>query len=54
MDYLTLGQRLDGFSGAERQRLKLVKELRESNAIVVLDEPSTACTPVTLKSCYAI
>jgi excinuclease UvrABC ATPase subunit len=45
MDYLTLGQRLDGFSGGERQRLKLVKEFRESNNIVVLDEPSTGLHP---------
>ena len=49
MDYLTLGQRLDGFSGGERQRLKLVKELRESNNIVVLDEPSTGLHPSDTK-----
>jgi excinuclease UvrABC ATPase subunit len=49
MDYLTLGQRLDEFSGGERQRLKLVKELRESNKIVVLDEPSTGLHPSDTK-----
>ena len=49
MDYLTLGQRLDGFSGGERQRLKLVRELRESNNIVVLDEPSTGLHPSDTK-----
>lgn len=49
MDYLTLGQRLDGFSGGERQRLKLVKELRESNTVVVLDEPSTGLHPSDTK-----
>lgn len=49
MDYLTLGQRLDGFSGGERQRLKLVKELRGGNNIVVLDEPSTGLHPSDTK-----
>jgi excinuclease UvrABC ATPase subunit len=49
MDYLTLGQRLDGFSGGERQRLKLVKELRENNKVVVLDEPSTGLHPSDTK-----
>lgn len=49
MDYLTLGQRLNGFSGGERQRLKLVNELREGNNIVVLDEPSTGLHPSDTK-----
>lgn len=49
MDYLTLGQRLDGFSGGERQRLKLVRELRGGNNIVVLDEPSTGLHPSDTK-----
>jgi excinuclease UvrABC ATPase subunit len=49
MDYLTLGQRLNEFSGGERQRLKLVKELREGNKIVVLDEPSTGLHPSDTK-----
>jgi excinuclease UvrABC ATPase subunit len=45
LDYLTLGQRLDSFSGGERQRLKLTKELKNTNQIIVLDEPSTGLHP---------
>ncbi|GGF07020.1 ATP-binding cassette domain-containing protein [Flavobacterium limi] len=45
LDYLTLGQRLDSFSGGERQRLKLTKELNNINSIIVLDEPSTGLHP---------
>lgn len=45
LDYLTLGQRLDSFSGGERQRLKLTKELNNKNNIIVLDEPSTGLHP---------
>ena len=45
LDYLTLGQRLDSFSGGERQRLKLTKELNRKNNILVLDEPSTGLHP---------
>jgi len=45
LDYLTLGQRLDGFSGGERQRLKLTKELNDQRKILVLDEPSTGLHP---------
>jgi len=45
LEYLTLGQRLDSFSGGERQRLKLSKELSNSNNIIVLDEPSTGLHP---------
>lgn len=45
LGYLTLGQRLDSFSGGERQRLKLSKELKHSNKIIVLDEPSTGLHP---------
>ncbi|RWX01377.1 ATP-binding cassette domain-containing protein [Flavobacterium cerinum] len=45
LSYLTLGQRLDSFSGGERQRLKLTKELKHSNKIIVLDEPSTGLHP---------
>lgn len=41
LDYLSLGQRLNSFSGGERQRLKLTKALKQSNQIIVLDEPST-------------
>jgi excinuclease UvrABC ATPase subunit len=45
LGYLTLGQRLDSFSAGERQRLKLTKELKHSNKIIVLDEPSTGLHP---------
>ncbi|MCJ7935700.1 MAG: excinuclease ABC subunit UvrA [Chryseobacterium sp.] len=45
LDYLTLGQRLDSFSGGERQRLKLTRELKHRNQIIVLDEPSTGLHP---------
>src|SRR5690606_35465639 len=45
LGYLTLGQRLDSFSGGERQRLKLTKELKKSNKTIVLDEPSTGLHP---------
>jgi len=49
LDYLTLGQRLDSFSGGERQRLKLIKELNDRNNILVLDEPSTGLHPSDAK-----
>ena len=45
LGYLSLGQRLDSFSGGERQRLKLTRELKHSNKIIVLDEPSTGLHP---------
>ncbi|MGK9118968.1 ATP-binding cassette domain-containing protein [Olivibacter jilunii] len=45
LEYLTLGQRLDTFSGGERQRLKLTKELSGSGNILILDEPSTGLHP---------
>ncbi|WP_312992197.1 excinuclease ABC subunit UvrA [Chryseobacterium flavum] len=45
LDYLTLGQRLDSFSGGERQRLKLTKELKPGQQVIVLDEPSTGLHP---------
>ncbi len=45
LGYLTLGQRLDSLSGGERQRLKLTRELKHSNKIIVLDEPSTGLHP---------
>jgi len=45
LDYLTLGKRLDSFSGGERQRLKLTKELNNSDKTIILDEPSTGLHP---------
>ncbi|REC59832.1 excinuclease ABC subunit UvrA [Chryseobacterium pennae] len=45
LDYLMLGQRLDSFSGGERQRLKLTRELKNTHQIIVLDEPSTGLHP---------
>lgn len=45
LDYLTLGQRLNTFSGGERQRLKLSRELEKRGNILVLDEPSTGLHP---------
>ncbi|MDR6457510.1 excinuclease UvrABC ATPase subunit [Chryseobacterium vietnamense] len=45
LDYLTVGQRLDSFSGGERQRLKLTRELKNTNQIIILDEPSTGLHP---------
>ncbi|UKB85742.1 ATP-binding cassette domain-containing protein [Chryseobacterium sp. MEBOG06] len=45
LDYLTLGQRLDHFSGGERQRLKLTKELKSTHQTIILDEPSTGLHP---------
>ncbi|WP_080778456.1 ATP-binding cassette domain-containing protein [Chryseobacterium phocaeense] len=49
LDYLSLGQRLNSFSGGERQRLKLTRELRQSNKVIVLDEPSTGLHPSDTK-----
>ncbi|ASW73324.1 daunorubicin resistance protein DrrC [Chryseobacterium piperi] len=46
LDYLTLGQRLDSFSGGERQRLKLTKELNNTDQVIILDEPSTGLHPI--------
>jgi excinuclease UvrABC ATPase subunit len=45
LSYMTLGQRLSTFSGGERQRLKLSRELQGENNILVLDEPSTGLHP---------
>lgn len=41
LDYLTLGQSLNTFSGGERQRLKLATELRNRGNVYVFDEPTT-------------
>lgn len=45
LDYLGLGQRLNTFSGGERQRLKLTKEINNKNHLLILDEPSTGLHP---------
>ncbi|MFW2720904.1 ATP-binding cassette domain-containing protein, partial [Acinetobacter baumannii] len=45
LDYIAIGQRLNTFSGGERQRLKLTKQINETDNIFVLDEPSTGPHP---------
>jgi excinuclease UvrABC ATPase subunit len=45
LDYIAIGQRLNTFSGGERQRLKLTKQLNETDNVFVLDEPSTGLHP---------
>ncbi|QJB31876.1 excinuclease ABC subunit UvrA [Chitinophaga oryzae] len=54
MGYLTLGQRLDTFSGGELQRLKLATQLKEQHSIVVLDEPSTGLHPADTERLLAL
>jgi excinuclease UvrABC ATPase subunit len=39
--YISLGQPLSTFSGGERQRVKLAKELHKKGNIYILDEPTT-------------
>lgn len=41
LDYITLGQSLNTFSGGERQRLKLATELGNKGNVYVFDEPTT-------------
>ncbi len=41
LDYLTLGQSLNTFSGGERQRLKLATELSNKGNVYAFDEPTT-------------
>lgn len=54
LNYLTLGQRLNTFSGGERQRLKLTKELGGEGNLIVLDEPSTGLHPSDTKKLMTI
>ncbi|NML39951.1 excinuclease ABC subunit UvrA [Chitinophaga sp. G-6-1-13] len=54
MGYLTLGQRLDTFSGGELQRLKLSTQLKGEHAVVVLDEPSTGLHPADTEKLLAL
>lgn len=54
MDYMTLGERLSDFSGGERQRLKLSRELNEANSLLVLDEPSTGLHPSDTEKLMAL
>ncbi len=54
LSYMTLGQRLSTFSGGERQRLKLTRELQSKNNIIVLDEPSTGLHPSDTERLMAI
>lgn len=54
LGYLTLGQRLNSFSGGERQRLKLTKELNSVNNTFVLDEPSTGLHPADTEKLMVI
>ena len=41
LDYITLGQPLNTFSGGERQRLKLAAELENAGQVYVFDEPTS-------------
>lgn len=54
MGYLTLGQRLDTFSGGELQRLKLATQLKDQHSILVLDEPSTGLHPADTEKLLAL
>ncbi|MBC9932809.1 ATP-binding cassette domain-containing protein [Chitinophaga qingshengii] len=53
MGYLTLGQRLDSFSGGELQRLKLCTQMKHWYPVIVLDEPSTGLHPADTEKLLA-
>lgn len=54
LDYIAIGQRLNTFSGGERQRLKLSKEIDGTNHIIVLDEPSSGLHPSDTEKLIAL
>lgn len=41
LGYVTLGQSLDTFSGGEKQRLKLAKNLGKNGKVYIIDEPTS-------------
>lgn len=41
LGYVTLGQTLDTFSGGEKQRLKLAKNLGKNGKVYIIDEPTS-------------
>lgn len=45
LEYMSLGQSLDTFSGGERQRLKLATEMEQEGSFFIFDEPTTGLHP---------
>lgn len=50
LDYIAIGQRLNTFSGGERQRLKLTKQINETDNIFVLMNRVQVYTLLILKN----